>query len=92
MDRIVAFNLMYAAVDFNAVSLLGWLFVVFVGKPTILKVLHGVLTVGCIIECAVRETTELTSTLPIAIALSTKWAYAPMNSALKNVHYYSNNN
>ncbi len=78
MDRIVAFNAMYAAVDFDALSLTGWVFVVFAGHPSVLRWLHAGLTVACIGLCVAPSTApELTSTLPIAIALATKWAYPP---------------
>ena len=81
MDRIVAFNLMYAAVDFDAVSLAGWIFVVFVGQPQILRWLHFGVAMGCVGICATSLLlSEFKSTLPIAIALASKWAYPPLNT------------
>ena len=78
MDRIVAFNVMYAAVDFNTLSLAGWTFVIFAGHPLLLKWLHAGITAFCIGICLTsHQTYELTSTLPIAAALATKWAYPP---------------
>lgn len=76
MDRIVAFNVMYAFTDFNAISLSGWIFVVFVGHPTILKICHGVFfIVSCLLFCGHFDIKNASSTLPIAIALASKWAY-----------------
>ena len=75
----MAFNAMYAAVDFDATSLTGWVFVAFVGQPLLLKCLHAALTIACIVFCALPSfSVELKSTLPIAIALASKWAYPPL--------------
>ena len=80
MDRIVAFNVMYAAVDFDAVSLAGWIFVVFVGQPYILRWMHFAVAMACVAICATPSLlVELKSTLPIAIALASKWAYPPLH-------------
>jgi len=75
MDRVFALNALYAAADFSATASVGWILLLCLPFPRVLGVLHAGLAVASIVTVADSEFAS--STLPIAVAIATKWAYPP---------------